>query len=302
MVTGGAGFIGSHVADRMLADGADVLVVDDLSTGSLANLPAGARFEQIDIVDPGFGDLASDFRADTILHCAANASVVRADADPAGDARSNVLGTIEVAKAAAAARSRLVYVTTGGALYGNPRYLPADEDHPIEPLSAYGLSKWVAERYISLLLGSDPPAIVLRLANVYGPRQRTDLEGGVVSIFIDRLQRGLPLEIHGDGSQTRDFVFVSDVADAVLLASDCQTALTVNVASGTGTAINELVSTLTRLSGRTPVVRHTAERPHDIAHSRLDPRRARERLGWTPKIDLETGLQLTWQAREAHGG
>jgi UDP-glucose 4-epimerase len=296
LVTGGAGFIGSHVVDRLKEIGADVVVADDLSAGSTANLPADVRLERLDVVDHALADLVGDLHPAVIVHCAANASVVRAASDPIHDARTNILGTINVAEATIAVGARLVYVTTGGALFGQARILPINEDAPVEPVSPYGLSKWVAERYLDLLLPTNVPAIVLRLANVYGPRQRADLEGGVITIFIDRLHRGLPLEVHGDGDQTRDFVDVFDVAVAVVRAVASRSAMTVNVASGRGTSVNELIAMLARVSGRTPTVVHGPARPGDVRHSRLDPRRARELLGWTASNELAVGLDRLWKA------
>lgn len=298
LVTGGAGFVGSHVVDRLLADGVEVVVVDDLSTGSRANLPSDARLEAIDVAGDGLIELVGSVRPTAIVHCAANASVVRATADPIHDARVNILGTINVVRAAATVGARVVYLTSGGALHGRPGPGPTAEDAAIDPSSPYGLSKWAAERYLDLLARDSAPA-VLRLANVYGPRQRTDLEGGVVSIFIDRMRHGLPLEVHGDGGQTRDFVHVLDVADAVIRALGTPALLTVNIASGTATSIDELIAALARVSGRTPGVVRTAARPGDVRHSQLDPRRAAEILGWRPEIGLESGLDGLWRAAVA---
>jgi UDP-glucose 4-epimerase len=296
LVTGGAGFIGSHVVDRLRGLAADVVVVDDLSSGSTANLSPGVRLERIDVVEHALVDLVVSLRPAAIVHCAANASVVRAAADPVTDARTNILGTINIAGAAIAVGCRLVYITSGGALFGKPRTLPIDEDAIVEPIGPYGLSKWVAERYLDLLTPGGVSVVVLRLANVYGPRQRADLEGGVVTIFIDRLRRGLPLEVHGDGDQTRDFVHVFDVADAVVRAVASSSAVTVNVASGRGTSVNDLITMLAQVTGRTPKVVHGAARPGDVRHSSLDPRRAREQLGWTAETDLAVGIDGLWNA------
>ena len=195
MVTGGAGFVGSHIVDRLLARGDDVLVVDDLSTGSASNLTRGVDLEEMDVASPKLLDVASAWRPEALTHAAAQPSVPVSMSDPLLDAHSNVMGGLQVLEAAVeAGASQVVYINTGGALYGEPNYLPCDEDHPQRPLSPYGLSKLTMERYFQLML---PPSVtlkVLRLANVYGPRQSSEGESGVISIFIRRMLRGEPAD------------------------------------------------------------------------------------------------------------
>ena len=191
LVTGGAGFIGSHIVDRLVGQEAQVLVVDNLSTGRQANLPDEVRLKEMDIEDPALLNVAASFRPDVITHCAAQTSVAVSMSDPLLDATTNIVGGMNVCQAAIRSEcSQFVYVSTGGALYGPPDYLPCDEDHPVRPVSAYGLSKWTLECYLRMLL---PPAVrlnVLRLANVYGPRQDPAGEAGVVAIFGRRMLRG----------------------------------------------------------------------------------------------------------------
>jgi UDP-glucose 4-epimerase len=198
--------------------------------------------------------------------------------------------------ATAAGCARFVYITTGGALYGDPDSLPAAESHPVRPLSPYGLSKWTLERYLALLLPASMPPATLRLANVYGPRQDATGEGGVVSVFAARMARDDPVTINGDGEQTRDFVYVRDVAVATLAALDAGRPLTVNIASACGTSINELFRLMAAECGyaRPPV--HGPPRPGDVRHSVLDNRLARRELGWEPRTALRDGLRetMTW--------
>ncbi len=220
IVTGGAGFIGSHIADRLLALGHDVTVVDDLSQGRRENVPVAASFVLRDIASPDTADLVADLKPELVVHAAAQASVPRSIADPQHDARTNIIGTLTLLNGVSRSGCRcFIYVTTGGALYGDPVQLPCSESHPVRPLSPYGLSKWTAERYLDLLADACAVRTALRLANVYGPRQRSDGEGGVVSVFLDRMRSQGTVEIHGDGEQTRDFVYVGDVVDAVVAAS-----------------------------------------------------------------------------------
>jgi UDP-glucose 4-epimerase len=296
LVTGGAGFVGSHIVDRLVHDGDDVVAVDDLSTGLAANVPPGVPLERMDVAGGDLRRLALDFRPDAIVHCAALASVSRSIADPSADARVNILGTIAATDVANAVAARLVYITSGGALAGPATTLPVSEDDPVDPISPYGLSKWVGERYVRLLGAGHAPATVLRLANVYGPRQRADLEGGVIAIFIERLRHGLPLEVHGDGLQTRDFVHVADVVDAVARSLDTDASMTFNVATGEGVSIRSLVTVLEAVSDRTATITFSPARAGDIRHSRLDPRRAAEGLGWRPAIALADGLAELWHA------
>lgn len=295
VVTGGAGFIGSHIADRLIDLGYDVLIVDDLTTGSRANVPDGARLEQLDVADPAVEHLLAGWGGELVVHCAAQVSVASSVVDPAGDARSNVLGTISTIKAAAAGRCQsFVYVTTGGALYGEPSYLPCDEDHPIEPISPYGLSKWTGERYLDLLVPATTTSVVLRLANVYGPRQRSDGEGGVVAVFAERMRQGLPVEIHGDGGQTRDFVYVGDVADAAIAAAKATHSTTVNIATGRAISVLEIFAAMASIAGYSKLPKFVEARPGDVRHSRLAIGKAARELGWTPKTQLEAGLAATY--------
>ena len=302
LVTGGAGFVGSHIVDRLLGRGDDVLVVDDMSTGKAGNLSGEVRIEEMDIGAPSFGALASSFRPDLITHAAAQASVPASMSDPSLDAEINVVGGINVCRAAIdSGCSQLVYITTGGALYGTPEYLPCDEDHPIRPLSPYGLSKWTLELYMRMLLPGSVRLKVLRLANVYGPRQDSGGEAGVVAIFAGRMLRGERVTIFGDGEQTRDFVYVEDVAGAHELAQGLSQPLTVNISSGAATTVMELFHRLANETRYRLPPLYEGERPGDIKHVVLANSRARRLLRWTPQTSLEHGLRetLAWLKAEA---
>jgi len=294
LVTGGAGFIGSHIVDMLLADKHEVLVVDDLSTGKESNLPPGARLEKMDIGDPSLGALMLSFRPDAVSHLAAQVSVPGSVADPWQDAVVNIIGGINVARAATeSACPRFVYITTGGALYGVPDYLPCDEDHPIRPISPYGLSKWTLEQYLRLILPATVPLQVLRLANVYGPRQDPHGEAGVVAIFGRRMIMEAGLVIFGGGKQTRDFVYVGDVARAHRIALEGREPLTVNIGSGVGTSVNQLFKLMAAETEYAFLPEQGEPRPGDIEHVVLDVSRARQQLGWTPHTTLEDGLRQT---------
>lgn len=303
IVTGGAGFIGSHIAAALRDDGHKVVVVDDLSSGSIANLPAGVSFVQHDLTAARTPALIKRLRPEAIVHAAAQVSVSRSTVDPARDARTNVLGTIRLLDGARMAGTpQVVYVTTGGALYGEPRYLPCDEAHPIEPISPYGLSKWAGERYLALLLPG-VRRVVLRLSNVFGPRQNAEGEAGVVSVFASRMIADQPVEIHGDGRQTRDFVYVEDVARAVVRSIGAAEDLTVNIGSGSALCIDELFGVMRDLIGYAREPSFTAPRAADVRHSVLDVTRARDELGWSAQVDLREGLARTiaWYRSPDHG-
>jgi UDP-glucose 4-epimerase len=294
IVTGGAGFIGSHIADRLLALGHQVTVVDDLSQGRRENVPVAASFVLRDIASPDTADLVADLKPELVVHAAAQASVPRSIADPQHDARTNIIGTLTLLNGVSRSGCRcFIYVTTGGALYGDPIQLPCSESHPVRPLSPYGLSKWTAERYLDLLADACAVRTALRLANVYGPRQRSDGEGGVVSVFLDRMRSQGTVEIHGDGEQTRDFVYVGDVVDAVVAAASAPRSLTLNIGTGVGTSVNTLFEQLARVTGFRGKAVTAPARPGDVRHSRLDASAAARELGWHPATDLETGLRLT---------
>jgi len=249
LVTGGAGFIGSHVVDRLLQHGDEVRVVDDLSTGRRELVNRAARFQRCDIRSRRLPRLLAAWRPDAIVHAAAQASVSRSMADPDFDASVNISGTLGLVRAAGAAGVRtFLYISTGGAAYGDTSVVPTPEEHPVVPSSPYGVSKTAAERYVECfgpLLGMR--TLVLRLANIYGPRQNPQGEAGVVAIFADRLLRGEACLINGDGGQTRDFVYVEDVADAVLrgLARADATGV-VNIGTGIETTINAIYARLAR--------------------------------------------------------
>lgn len=301
LVTGGAGFIGSTLVDRLLAEGWEVEVVDDLSTGSLANLAEARalrdrrfRFHKLDVTAVEATELVARRQPDVVFHLAAQASVARSTADPVLDAAVNVLGTLRILEGARLGGvARIVYAASGGTLYGRDATLPAREEEAWRPASPYGVSKKVAIEYLELYRSLyDVEFVALALANVYGPRQDPDGEAGVVAIFARALLEGRPCEIHGTGRQTRDFVYVDDVVDAFIRAVDRGGGLVVNVGSGTETSVIDLHRRLAALAGSpaAPVVPGPG-RPGDVARSVLDVKRAELHLGWRAWTPLEVGCQ-----------
>ena len=296
LVTGGAGFIGSHVADRLLADGHTVDVVDNLSTGRRERVNAAARLFVCDLRSARLDGAFAAARPEAIVHLAAQAAVPRSVADPRFDASVNVLGTLAVLDAARrVAVRRVVYISTGGAVYGDTDVLPTPEDHPTRPASPYGVSKLAGERYLECWAGlTGTPTLTLRLANIYGPRQDPQGEAGVVAIFTARLLGGAECVVNGDGEQTRDYVYVEDVADAAAraLANPDATGV-VNIGTGVATSVNDLYRRLARQVGVTRPARHAPARPGEQRKSLLDAARAKALLGWTATTSLDAGLAKT---------
>ena len=302
-VTGGAGFIGSNLVDRLLAEGHAVDVIDDLSTGSLANLSqarasGGAfRFHQIDVTDDAVGALIASRRPEIIFHLAGQSSVAASERDPGRDAAVNVVGSVRVVDGARRADVRkIVYAASGGTLYGEvePRELPVDETHPFRPISPYGISKKVAIDYFAAFrdrYGLEFTA--LALANVYGPRQDVHGEAGVVARFAADLVAGRAATIDGDGQQTRDFVFVDDVVDAFSRAIERGGGLVLNVGTGVQTSIVQLYATMASQAGSELAPARGPARPGDLRASALDPARAKLHLGWAPWTSLEEGVAAT---------
>jgi UDP-glucose 4-epimerase len=292
VVTGGAGFIGSHVADALLARGDEVHVLDSLVTGKREKVPEGATFHEADIRSDA-ARVFDEVRPELCFHLAAQADVNTSVEQPDLDAEVNVLGTLRVLEAARAHGTKIVFSSTGGAIYGDCDR-PAPEDYPRRPISPYGISKLAGEEYF---LGwnrlYDTKHVMLRFANVYGPRQESTLEGGVVSIFLERMAKGEPTLIFGDGSQSRDYVYVTDVVSAVVAAAEKDEGV-FNVGMGVDTSVKELHDLCRRVSGVDAEPQFVDPRPGDIQRSVVDATRARTELGWRPEHDLESGLRETW--------
>ncbi|HMD44857.1 MAG TPA: NAD-dependent epimerase/dehydratase family protein [Acidimicrobiales bacterium] len=301
LVTGGAGFIGSTLVDRLLAEGHEVDVVDDLSTGSLANLAearaTGAHaltFHNLDIGLPDVVELMARRRPEVVFHLAAQADVRVSVERPVFDAQVNVIGSLNILEGARAAGSeRVVFAASGGTLYGepDPADLPVRESHPAQPLSPYGVSKkavldyMVAYRALHAL-----EFAALALANVYGPRQDPHGEAGVVAIFANHLVQGTPVTIYGDGEQTRDFIYVDDVVDAFVRAATRGGGLVCNVGTGVETSVNRLYATMASVAGVDTPPAYAPRRPGELSRSSLDRQRAAIQLGWQPWTELRDGL------------
>jgi UDP-glucose 4-epimerase len=296
VVTGGAGFIGSHAVDAYVAAGHQVIVVDNLSSGRREYVHPTARLIVMDINDPPLADLFLTEQPDVVNHHAANPSVSRSVREPRFDATQNILGTLNVLEAARQAKvGKFIYISSGGAMYGNPEYLPADEGHPSNPVSAYALSKHTGERYVRLYgMEYGLRWTSLRYANVYGPRQDPHGEAGVVAIFCQNLWDRVRPEIHWDGEQTRDFVYVEDCARANLLALEAGDGQAYNVGTGVGTSINILFQTLLDVTGLQVQPRRGPRRPGDARHSYLDCTKIQHKLGWQAQVSLREGLKQTW--------
>lgn len=300
LVTGGAGFIGSNLVDALVARGDRVTVLDNLSSGKRGNLDsavaAGARLEVADVRDAdAVGAIFAQAHPQAVFHLAAQIDVRYSVEHPDGDAAANVLGTIAVLEAARAnGASRLVNTSTGGGLYGDAEVLPTPEDHPVRPLAPYGQSKYAAEGYCELytrLHGFS--TISLRYGNVYGPRQDVHGEAGVVAIFCGQLIEGRRPTVFGDGRQTRDWVDVSDVVRANLLAADSDLSGPVNIGHGHETSVLDLLAALREVAPEAglPEPAFEPERPGEVRRSCLDVTRAREQLGWEPQVQLRDGLR-----------
>ena len=302
LVTGGAGFIGSHVVDAFLAEGHDVVVVDDLSSGRASNLNPRARFYKLDIRDPGLAGIFEQERPDVVDHHAAQMDVRKSVADAMFDADVNVRGSLNVLECARRHGVRkVIYISTGGAVFGEPVYLPCDEDHPINPICQYGVSKHVVEHYLHVyrhLYGLD--YVVLRYPNVYGPRQDPHGEAGVVAIFTGRMLAGEPITIFGQGEQERDFVYVTDCARANVLAANSSLTGIYNIGCGVGTTVNLLFSELGNIIGYPRPAQYGPAKAGETSKIYLDSRRAQADLGWRPAVSLPEGLQQTVAYSRAH--
>jgi UDP-glucose 4-epimerase len=296
IVTGGAGFIGSHVVDALLADGYSVTVIDDLSTGERGRVAGGADLRVLDIVElPALEAVFAEVQPRSVFHLAAQASVVASVEDPGRDCAVNVMGTLNVLEAAGRSGAPVVFTSTGGALYGDEAPMPTPEDRIPAPLSPYGASKWAAEAYVNTWsLSSGIPHAVCRLGNVYGPRQNPHGEAGVVAIFTDHLYTGRAPKLYGHGKPTRDYVYVGDVVSALMTAAG--RAGTYNIATGVETDVSTIWRELSEAAGKQIEPQLADLRPGELQHSRLDISRAQRELGWHPEVPIAQGLRLTYEA------
>jgi UDP-glucose 4-epimerase len=296
IVTGGAGFIGSHVVDALLADGYAVTVIDDLSSGDAARVAKGAELRVLDIVDlQALETVVAEVKPRAIFHLAAQSSVVVSVEDPGRDCEVNVRGTLNVVQAAGLCGASTVFTSTGGALYGDDAPMPTGEERIPAPLSPYGASKWAAEAYIKTWsLSSGIPHAVCRLGNVYGPRQSPHGEAGVVAIFAHHLYSGKTPKLYGHGRPTRDYVYVGDVVSALLSASGRSG--TYNVATGVETDVATVWEELSKVAGKQIEPELADLRPGELQHSRLDASLAERELGWKAEVPMAEGLRLTYQS------
>jgi UDP-glucose 4-epimerase len=304
LVTGGAGFIGSHVADQLLTAGFTVDIIDDLSSGQRENVPVGTTFHEFDVGSSDAARLVREGKFDAICHLAAQIDVRKSVADPAADALTNIVGAIKLLEAVRASRhpTRFVFSSTGGAIYGDFVNVPTIEDMPKDPESPYGIAKLSVEHYLAYygrVHGVD--GVALRYSNVYGPRQNPHGEAGVVAIFCSRILRGQPLTVYGDGKQTRDYVFVGDVAGANLAAVRATLpppsqvdSRAYNIGTSLETSVLDLAASLLRAAGSNVPVEFAPSRPGEQSRSCVKIEKARRDLGWTATIALDDGLAQTF--------
>jgi len=307
LVTGGAGFIGSHVVDRFIRDGHEVVVLDNLVTGSRHNLNPSARFVELDIRDQkGTASLFAAERFDVVDHHAAQMDVRKSTEDPLYDAEVNILGSLNlITNAARHGVKKFIYISTGGAVYGEPRRLPVEEGDAINPECQYGISKHTVEHYLYLYrLLYKLNYVVLRYPNVFGPRQNPSGEAGVIAIFASKMMDGETPTIFGDGKQLRDYVFVTDIAEANASALDRGNGEIINIGSERGTSVLELFEHLAQLTAAKSQPKFAPLRPGEICKIYLSGRKAREILGWAPAVRIDEGLRHTveWMQQFRHTG
>lgn len=295
LVTGGAGFIGSHIVDAYISLGHEVVVVDDLSTGQKQNINPGAEFFQLDIQDSRLQDLFAKYRFDVVNHHAAQMDVRKSVSDPMFDAQVNVIGTLNLLQNCTKYNvKKFIFASTGGAVYGEQDYFPADEQHPTWPLSPYGITKLAGEKYLyyfNEVLGL--PYVILRYANVYGPRQNPHGEAGVIAIFADKLLRGEQPTINGDGKQTRDYVYVGDLVRANITALNHSTSDIFNIGTGVETDVNTIFKIINDLTCAGKDEFHGPAKAGEQLRSCLSYSKAEKYLGWKPEVELNQGLKNT---------
>jgi UDP-glucose 4-epimerase len=297
LVTGGAGFIGSHVAEQLLVRGHEVTIVDNLSSGKRENVPEGARFYEAD-VRSGCKEVFKDFEPEALCHQAAQMDVRRSVREPDFDADVNVLGTLRLLQNCVEYDvDRVVFASSGGAIYGEQLEFPATEEHPQYPISPYGVSKLAGERYLHFFsVEHGISYAALRYANVYGPRQDPHGEAGVVAIFCGNLAENRASKINGTGEQTRDYVYVKDVAGANVLALENEVPSgAYNVGTGVETSVNRLYDLLQQASGRDLPPEYAPAKPGEQSRSSVNPSLAARALGWRPEVELAAGLQQTFR-------
>ncbi|HXT42876.1 MAG TPA: NAD-dependent epimerase/dehydratase family protein [Pseudonocardiaceae bacterium] len=297
LVTGGAGFIGSHLVDRLVSAGHRVAVLDDLSSGHRDRVPSDVALHVVDVVDAGaVTDAVTAYQPDVIYHLAAQISVRCSVADPAADATTNVVGTLNVLDATTATDARLILASTGGAMYGDEAALPTPETCPPATLAPYGISKYCAEQYLMLfnrLHGARH--VALRLGNVYGPRQDPHGEAGVVAIFCDRVARGQAPTIFGDGKQTRDYIYVADVVDAFLAVTRYPgDEVVFNIGTGTATSVVDLLDAINAAAGTAVEPTFAPARAGESRHVALDCTKAAAELDWIPATGIDAGVAQTY--------
>jgi UDP-glucose 4-epimerase len=295
LITGGAGFIGSSIAEAYRALGHEIIIVDNLSTGVLENVPKGAILYQMDIRDEGFADILREHEIDIINHHAAQIDVRRSVEDPRYDLEVNVLGSLNVIEAALKHDvQRIIFASSGGAGYGEQAYFPADEAHPVAPCSPYGITKVTVERYLHYFnLVKGLQYTVFRYTNVYGPRQNPHGEAGVVAIFCDKLLQGQNPVINGDGEQTRDYVYIDDVVRANIHALDMAGSDVFNVSTNAETSVNTIFRVLNEAAGSPAREVHAPSRQGEQLRSVCSYDRIRERFAWSPQVKIDQGLQST---------
>jgi UDP-glucose 4-epimerase len=306
LVTGGAGFIGSHVVDKFIAEGHDVAVVDDLSTGFRENINPKARFYEVNICNAkALEEIFRREQPEVVDHHAAQMDVRHSVDDPVFDATTNILGSLNLILAAVKHRIRkFIYISTGGAIYGEPTHLPVDESYPVNPESQYGVSKHTVEHYLYLYQHqSGLTFTILRYPNVYGPRQNPKGEAGVIAIFIGKMLQGVTPTIYGDGLQVRDYVHVNDIVQANSLALIKGDNGIFNIGSGVGTTVNELYRLLANLLSFRPSPQYVPPRTGELQRIYLNAQKAKQHLGWSAEILIERGLGMTieWCREKARG-
>ncbi len=293
LITGGAGFIGSHLCEAALRAHFQVSVVDDLSSGRRGFVPKAATFYKLDVCSPKLSTVIARLKPTYVCHLAAQSSVPRSQADPVHDAEVNIVGSLNLLNALAGSSVKKVLFTSSAAVYGEPTTIPTVETENLDPRSPYALSKYTIERYLDYYTRTSGLAtVVVRPANVYGPRAGAGGEGGVVGVFARALTVGQPLTIHGHGDQTRDYIYVTDVAQGMLAALQQGTGV-YNLSTGRDISVRELVVRFGEVVGTVPQVEYGPLRPGDVKRSALSPRRAERELGWKPQVPLTEGLRQT---------